>query len=224
MRRPALCLFLVVSSVANPAPAGELAPGGRGSDFEDYRMHPMPPEEQWQGPLLDEHAEAYVFESTHEGERVFQGATLTSSVYRDAGTGGLAFLYQLREGPSGGTVFDLEDLRITGFARSSTDLYTSSSDFSVRRSADGNELTFTFDQSTLDDDFLVRTDAAAYALNPGGFRVGIEFEPDRGTDSNRFAAFAPVPEPSAAAVGAGAAILLLRRRRGPRRAARTLTS
>jgi hypothetical protein len=209
-------LLALLLSVSTPALAGRLAPGESGSDYEDYMIYPMPPDSAWRGPLLAERSEPYVFEAAPEGVRHFKGATLTSQVYRDATTGGLAFLYQLREAPpSSGTVFDFETLDIHGYAGSSTDIYTTSSYFFVKRSADGDAFSFTFDQSSFDEDFLVRTDGTSYALNPNGFAVGMDFEPGNGSDSHAFAAFAPVPEPSSlATIAAPAALVLLRRRRG----------
>ena len=197
----------------DPAIAGELAPGEGGTEFEDYGIYPMPPESEYRGELLAERSEPFTFEAVDEGEPVFVGGTFTSRVYRDAGTGGLAFLYLL-DG-SGNNVHDLESLRQVGFGGGPLDVYTDIDDFGVQRSADGDRLDWGFNREGLNVEFLVRTGQGPYALVQDGFDVTIDFEPGGRSAGGDFDAYAPVPEPSGAAVLAAAFAVLLRRSRRP---------
>lgn len=110
----------------------------------------------------------------------------------------------------------METVDIDGFGLTAVDVYTTAgSEFTVRRSADGDRLSFAFDQSSLDS-FLVRSDSPTFVLNDNGFDLAVDFPTDSGNIHATFDAFAPVPEPSAAAALAGAALLTLRRRRRTR--------
>jgi hypothetical protein len=216
-RAVAISFVTVICLSTDHVQAGEIAPGGTGSSYEDFRMTPPPPDAEWQGPLLAERRQPFRVEWVNEfGAPSSVEGVFASRVYRDPGTGGLAFQYALEETGQVG-IYDLEEVYISGFGRTGVDLYTTTNDFQVRRSADGDLLSFTFDQSSFDS-FLVRSDSPAFRLNAGGFTFDLDFPPDSQDVSTSFDAYAPVPEPSAAALPLTAAgLTLLRRTRGTRR-------
>ena len=194
---------------------GELVPGQHASDYEDDLIWPMPPEAQWQGELLAERSDAFYFEGDPPAEgqpEPFSRGTFTSRVYRDAATGGLAFYHVLREEEELG-VNDLERVILRGLGTTPIDLYAERDEFIVNRSADGDTVTFQFNQEHIFGSFLVRTPGTAYGLYPGAFTIEMDFEPSQGNDGTSFLAYAPVPEPSAAAFVLVGGALLLRRRR-----------
>jgi hypothetical protein len=196
--------------VAGSVFAGPLAPGQTGNTREEDGITPMPPASLYQGALLAERSQPFRFETVDEGTTQFIEGTFTSRVYRDAETGGFAFLYLLDETRRDGIV-DLEQIDINGFGTNPTDVYTSSGDFTVTRSAGGDRLAWVFDQEGIEDAFLVRTPGGTYTLNGNGFRLGIDFEPSGNAAGGTFAAYAPVPEPGAAGVLLVGGAMLLRR-------------
>jgi hypothetical protein len=205
--------FAVASCLlASTVQAGAVAPGEtKDGTFEGNNLTPLPPDAQWKGELLGERTDPWSFigEQQPNGERPTASGTFASRVYRDTGTGGLAFVYQLSQTRQTG-VLDLEHVNIRSFAGFSTDAYFTDNDHRVTRSADGATLDYIFNFEGLNGTFLVRTDATAF--NAGGsFTVDGTFEPSEGSDGATFAAFqpaadtgpgpSPVPLPPAAWAG-----------------------
>ena len=209
MRGAALVLALSAGGVAF---AGPLAPGQTGNTREEDGIYPAPPPSAYQGALLAQRSEPFRFETVDQGQTQFIEGLFSSRVYRDAGTGGLAFVYELDETSRQGIV-DLESVVMSGFRAFPLDVYTTSDNFAVTRSADGDQLSWTFDQEGIEDIFLVRAAPGMLIHSLGAFRLGIDFEPSGNAGNRTFQAFVPIPEPSSGAVALVAAAGLLRRRR-----------
>ena len=175
---------------------GVVAPGGSVSgEDEDANAWPLPPDAEWRGELLGQRSEAYelIGEPGPEGEPGgFARGTFTSSVYRDAGTGGLAFLYSLDMTDFEG-IIDQERASIRSFATFTTDVSASRRQFVATRSADGASLDYAFNLEGIGGDYLVRTDATAFDEN-GSFFLAVDFEPGGIDASDTFAAFQPIAD------------------------------
>lgn len=91
MRRAA-ALLIVAAMACTPclSRAGELQPGATATGYEDYGIHPPPPEAEWRGALLAEREEPFRIEwqDTRAGRLKSVEGVFASRVYRDAGTGG----------------------------------------------------------------------------------------------------------------------------------------
>jgi hypothetical protein len=213
--RDFVAVVTLMLAVPLSARARPLAPGGSGAgtaEYNDGTHWPLPPPEQWRGALLAERSEPYAFNAINRetGARYFVRGTFTSRVYRDAGTGGLAFEYALAESEAN-YVRDLEEVKIAPLAGFTTDVYFSRDDFIVNRSADGGTLDFRFDLEDIAGTFLVRTDAPAFDAD-GRFDLDMDVVFGDQGDGAAFATFRPVPEPAGAAAALLAACGLLRRR------------
>jgi hypothetical protein len=217
-----LLVSAAAAALACPAAsssAGDLPPGAtRNGNNEDDSVSPLPDESQWKGERLGQQSSPFEFNGKpyeDTGQPRFSRGTFTSEVYRDAGTGGLAFLYTLDETAHNG-VMDLEHVGIKNFGPYSTDVYFTFRDFGVTRSADGSTLDYFFNVEDAEGQFLIRTNAPSYARN-GTFDIRVEFQSGEGTDGATFNAYAPlpVPEPAGAAalsLAVGAAFLRRRKR------------
>ena len=186
--------------LATSASAGVVQPGQSASGRnEDAGLWPLPDDTVWRGELLGEQSDTFEFigdalESPDDlpDPAPFARGTFTSRVYRDVETGGLAFEYVLDQTEHAG-VIDLERVSIRSFQSFVTDAYFSNDDHNVSRSADGASLDYLFNIEDVDGRFLVRTDAEAFNAN-GSFFVAMDFEPDRGTRNDTFAAFQPTAD------------------------------
>jgi len=188
--------FAVMSLGAVQSFGGVLAPGGSGlgTSFESA-FFPLPPDTEWKGELLDQRSESFEFvgEVGEGGEPAPSIAgTFTSSVYRDLGTGGLAFVYSL-EAPPTGAIVDQERASIRSFENFTADVFYSRDEFAVDRSADGASLDFGFNLQGVEGDFLVRSEATAFDAN-GSFFLEIDFEPSGVARRDTFVAFQPAAD------------------------------
>ena len=202
------CLLVRTSPAADLPPGETRAPG-----FHD--VSPLPPESAWRGELLAERSQPFEFvgQPFEPGGTIpFARGTFTSQVFRDAGTGGLAFLYDFDQTEFFSTN-DFERATLGAFGPFTTDVYFSQGFEDVTRSADGATLDYIIDSEDIDGTFLVRTNAPAFN-NAGSLTVFMDFEgAGMGAYNQTFAAFQPVPEPSAALLLAIAAAPLIRRPR-----------
>lgn len=214
---------VAVCLLTTGAGAGTLEPGqSKSGNSVEPDVFPLPEASQWQGELLAERTENWELNGREPhpgdgGERPFARGTFTSRVFRDLATGGLAFFHVLRQDEELG-INDLERVILRGLGTTPIDLYSERDEFNVNRSADGDRVVFQFNRETINGSFLVRTPDTAFGLYRGAFGVEMDFEPSAGNDGADFIAYAPVPEPSAAALAVLGGALLMRRRGTARRA------
>jgi hypothetical protein len=153
----------------------------------------LPPDSEWRGELLAERSDPFEFSGqTPEEPMLTASGTATSRVFRDAGTGGLAFLYSV-SGQSE-SIVDLDQVMLSSFASFTTDVFSNSGDFGVARSADGATLDFGFNAEGLGGNlFLVRSDATSFDENGSSF-IEIDFVAHGVKDRATFPSFQPLAD------------------------------